>query len=144
MTQAQTGNQVKVHYTGRLDSGQVFDSSADREPLEFTLGQGQLIPGFEAAVTGMQVGDKKTVTIPAEDAYGPRQDDLLFSVERSQLPDTIQPEVGQQLQVNQEGQTALVTISELTDTTMTLDANHPLAGENLTFDLEVVEVAEVA
>ncbi len=141
MTQVQTGNQVKVHYTGRLDSGQVFDSSADREPLEFTLGQGQLIPGFEAAVTGMQVGDKKTVTIPAEDAYGPRQDDLLFSVERSQLPDTIQPEVGQQLQVNQEGQTAVVTISELTDTTMTLDANHPLAGENLTFDLEVVEVA---
>jgi peptidylprolyl isomerase len=141
MTQAQTGNQVKVHYTGRLDSGQVFDSSADREPLEFTLGQGQLIPGFETAVTGMQVGDKKTVTIPAEDAYGPRQDDLLFSVERSQLPDTIQPEVGQQLQVNQEGQTAVVTISELTDTTMTLDANHPLAGENLTFDLEVVEVA---
>ncbi|SMP78042.1 peptidylprolyl isomerase [Desulfonatronum zhilinae] len=141
MTQAQTGNQVKVHYTGRLDSGQVFDSSADREPLEFTLGQGQLIPGFEAAVTGMQAGDKKTVTIAAEDAYGPRQDDLLFSVERSQLPDTIQPEVGQQLQVNQEGQTAVVTISELTDTTMTLDANHPLAGENLTFDLEVVEVA---
>ncbi|WP_028572180.1 FKBP-type peptidyl-prolyl cis-trans isomerase [Desulfonatronum lacustre] len=141
MTQAQTGNQVKVHYTGRLDSGQVFDSSADREPLEFTLGQGQLIPGFEAAVTGMQVGDKKTVTIAAEDAYGPRQDDLLFSVERSQLPDTIQPEAGQQLQVNQEGQTAVVTISELTDTTMTLDANHPLAGENLTFDLEVVEVA---
>ncbi|TVQ95888.1 MAG: peptidylprolyl isomerase [Desulfovibrionales bacterium] len=141
MTQAQTGNQIKVHYTGRLDSGQVFDSSADREPLEFTLGQGQLIPGFEAAVTGMQVGDKKTVTIPAEDAYGPRQDDLLFSVERSQLPDHIQPEVGQQLQVNQEGQTAVVTISELTDTTMTLDANHPLAGENLTFDLEVVEVA---
>lgn len=141
MTQVQTGNQVKVHYTGRLDSGQVFDSSADREPLEFTLGQGQLIPGFEAAVTGMQVGDKKTVTIAAEDAYGPRQDDLLFSVERSQLPDHIQPEVGQQLQVNQEGQTAMVTISELTDTTMTLDANHPLAGENLTFDLEVVEVA---
>ncbi|WP_045222336.1 FKBP-type peptidyl-prolyl cis-trans isomerase [Desulfonatronum thioautotrophicum] len=141
MTQAQTGNQIKVHYTGRLDSGQVFDSSADREPLEFTLGQGQLIPGFEAAVTGMQAGDKKTVTIPAEDAYGPRQDELLFSVERSQLPDHIQPEVGQQLQVNQEGQTAVVTISELTDTTMTLDANHPLAGENLTFDLEVVEVA---
>lgn len=141
MTQAQTGNQVKVHYTGRLDSGQVFDSSADRDPLEFTLGQGQLIPGFEAAVTGMQVGDKKTVTISTEDAYGPRQDDLLFSVERSQLPDHIQPEVGQQLQVNQEGQTAVVTISELTDTTMTLDANHPLAGENLTFDLEVVEVA---
>lgn len=141
MTQAQTGNQVKVHYTGRLDSGEVFDSSADRDPLEFTLGQGQLIPGFEAAVTGMQAGDKKTVTIAAQDAYGPRQDDLLFSVERSQLPDHIQPEVGQQLQVNQEGQTAVVTISELTDTTMTLDANHPLAGENLTFDLEVVEVA---
>jgi len=141
MTQAQTGNHVKVHYTGRLDSGQVFDSSADREPLEFTLGQGQLIAGFEAAVTGMQPGDKKTVTIPAEDAYGTRQDDLLFSVERAQLPDHINPEVGQQLQVSQDGQSSVVTVSELTDTTITLDANHPLAGENLTFDLEVVEVA---
>ena len=141
MTQAQAGSQVKVHYTGRLDSGQVFDSSADREPLEFTMGQGQLIPGFESAVTGMQVGDKKTVTIAADEAYGPRQDELLFSVERAQLPDHIQPEVGQRLQVNQEGQTAVVTVTELTDSTITLDANHPLAGENLTFDLEVVEVA---
>ncbi|GAB6057430.1 FKBP-type peptidyl-prolyl cis-trans isomerase [Desulfonatronum parangueonense] len=141
MTQAQTGNNVKVHYTGRLDNGQVFDSSADRDPLEFTLGQGQLISGFEKAVTGMQVGDKKTVTIPAEDAYGTRQEELLFSVERAQLPDHIQPEVGQQLQVSQDGQATVVTVAELTDTTITLDANHPLAGENLTFDLEVVEVA---
>ncbi len=141
MTQAQTGTQVKVHYTGRLDNGQVFDSSAERDPLEFTLGQGQLIPGFETAVAGMQVGDKKTVTIAAEEAYGPRQDELLFSVEREQLPEHIQPEVGQQLQVSQEGQTTVVTVAELTDTTITLDANHPLAGENLTFELEVVEVA---
>jgi peptidylprolyl isomerase len=141
MTQAQTGNQVKVHYTGRLDNGQVFDSSAERDPLEFTLGQGQLIPGFETAVTGMQVGDTKTVTISAEDAYGNRQEDLLFTVDREQLPEHIQPEVGQQLQVSQEGQTTVVTISDLTDTQLTLDANHPLAGENLTFDLEMVEVA---
>lgn len=141
MTQAQTGNQVKVHYTGRLDSGHVFDSSADRDPLEFTLGQGQLIPGFEKAVTGMQVGDKKTVTIAAEDAYGSRQDDLLFSVDRAQLPEHIQPEVGQQLQVSQDGQATVVMVADLTDTTITLDANHPLAGQDLTFDLEVVEVA---
>lgn len=141
MTQAQNGSQVKIHYTGRLDNGQVFDSSQGRDPLEFTLGQGQLIPGFEAAVEGMQVGDKKTVTIPAEEAYGPRQDELLFAVDRAQLPDHIQPEMGQQLQVNQDGQTAVVTISDLTDTTITLDANHPLAGKNLTFDLEVMEVA---
>ncbi|SDB40550.1 FKBP-type peptidyl-prolyl cis-trans isomerase 2 [Desulfonatronum thiosulfatophilum] len=141
MTQAQTGNNVKVHYTGRLDNGQVFDSSAERDPLEFTLGQGQLIPGFEKAVSGMQVGDKKTVTIPAEDAYGTRQEELLFSVERTQLPDHIQPEVGQQLQVSQDGQATVVTVADLTDTTIVLDANHPLAGENLTFDLEVVEVA---
>lgn len=140
MTQAQTGSQVKVHYTGRLDNGQVFDSSAERDPLEFTLGQGQLIPGFETAVTGMQVGDSKTVTIPAEDAYGQRQDELLFTVDREQLPEHIQPEVGQQLQVSQEGQTTVVTISDLTDTQLTLDANHPLAGENLTFDLEMVDV----
>lgn len=141
MTKIQDGSQVKVHYTGRLDNGQVFDSSQDREPLEFTMGQGQLIPGFEVAVTGLQAGDKKTVTIAAEDAYGQRQDELLFAVDRAQLPDHIQPEVGQQLQVNQDGQTTVVTISDLTETTITLDANHPLAGENLTFDLEVVEVA---
>jgi FKBP-type peptidyl-prolyl cis-trans isomerase 2 len=141
MTRVQNGSQIKVHYTGRLDNGQVFDSSVERDPLDFTVGQGQLIPGFEAAVTGMQTGDKKTVTIAAEDAYGPRQDELLFSVDRSQLPDHIQPEVGQQLQVSQDGQTSVVTVAELTDTSITLDANHPLAGENLTFDLEVVEVA---
>ncbi len=141
MTQAQNGSQVKIHYTGRLDNGQVFDSSQDRDPLEFTMGQGQLIPGFEAAVQGMQAGEKKTVVIPAEEAYGPRQEELLFSVDRAQLPENIQPEVGQQLQVNQEGQTAVVTISELTESTITLDANHPLAGENLTFELEVMEVA---
>lgn len=140
MAQAQDGSQVKIHYTGRLDNGQVFDSSQERDPLEFTMGQGQLIPGFEAAVRGMQAGDKKTVTIPAKEAYGPRQEELLFAVDRAQLPDHIQPEVGQQLQVNQEGQTAVVTISELTDTTITLDANHPLAGENLTFELEVMEI----
>lgn len=140
MAQAQNDSQVKIHYTGRLDNGQVFDSSQERDPLEFTIGQGQLIPGFEAAVLGMQVGEKKTVTIPAKEAYGPRQEELLFAVDRAQLPDHIQPEVGQQLQVNQEGQTAMVTISELTDTTITLDANHPLAGENLTFELEVMEI----
>ncbi|HDQ41282.1 MAG TPA: peptidylprolyl isomerase [Desulfonatronum sp.] len=141
MTQATNGNQVKVHYTGRLDNGQVFDSSHGRDPLEFTMGQGQLIPGFEDAVTGMQAGDKKTVTIAAENAYGPRQEELLFSVDRAQLPEHIQPEVGQQLQVSQEGQTSVVTVAELTEKTITLDANHPLAGENLTFDLEVVDVA---
>lgn len=141
MTQVQNGSQVKIHYTGRLDSGKVFDSSEGRDPLEFTMGRGQLIPGFEAAVSGMRAGEKKTVTIPAHEAYGPRQDELYFSVDRAQLPGHIQPEVGQQLQVNQDGQTAVVTVAELTDTTITLDANHPLAGEDLTFDLEVVEVA---
>lgn len=141
MSQAQNGNQVKIHYTGRLDNGQVFDSSQGRDPLEFTMGRGELIPGFEAAVQGMQAGDKKTVTIPAEEAYGQRQENLLFAVDRSEMPEHIQPEVGQQLQVKQDGQTAVVTISELTDSTITLDANHPLAGENLTFDLEVMEIA---
>ena len=142
MSKAETGNTVKVHYTGRLNDDTQFDSSAGRDPLEFTLGTGQVIPGFEEAVTGMSIGDSKTVTIPAEQAYGPHHDDLILVVERSQIPAHINPEVGQQLEIHQQdGRAAAVVITEVTDESVSLDANHPLAGQDLIFDLELVEIA---
>lgn len=141
MAQAKSGDLVKVHYTGRLDDGSVFDSSKGREPLEFTLGGGQVIPGFDEAVTGMNPGDEKTITIPSDQAYGPRRDEMTVVVDPSQFPDNIQPEVGQQLQMSQNGQVAVVTVTDVSDEAVTLDANHPLAGRDLTFDLELVEIA---
>jgi peptidylprolyl isomerase len=142
MATAENGNKVKVHYTGRLDDDTQFDSSAGRDPLEFTLGTGQVIPGFEKAVSGMAIGDTKTVTIPADQAYGPHHADLILVVERSQIPPHINPEVGQQLEIHQQdGRAAAVVITEVTDESVSLDANHPLAGKDLIFDLELVEIA---
>ncbi|MFU8860446.1 MAG: FKBP-type peptidyl-prolyl cis-trans isomerase [Cyclonatronaceae bacterium] len=141
MSKAKNGDTVKVHYTGKLNDGSVFDSSENREPLEFQLGSGQLIPGFEKAVTGMTVGESTSVTIPANEAYGEVNDELILSVEKNRLPADIQPEVGMQLQVQQpNGQPVPVVISDVTDEHVKLDANHPLAGKELTFDIEVVEI----
>lgn len=140
MQKATKGTTVQVHYTGKLGDGSVFDSSRGRDPLEFTVGSGQVIAGFDNAVDGMATGDSKTVTIPANDAYGERREDLLITVDRSQFPDTIEPEVGQQLQMTQEGQVAVVTVADVSEANVTLDANHPLAGKDLIFDLELVEV----
>jgi len=141
MAQAKQGDSVKVHYTGKLDDGTVFDSSAGREPLEFTVGGGQVIPGFDQAVDGMAIGDKKTVRIEAEQAYGPHNPQMTLQVPRGDLPDDLVPEPGMQLQATQEGGHSLVvTITEVTDEQVTLDANHPLAGKALTFDLELVAV----
>jgi len=135
------GDTVKVHYTGRLQDGTVFDTSVGSEPLEFTLGQGQTIPGFEQAVAGMQVGDNKTVTIPVNKAYGPRRDDLILEVSRVELPEDLEPNVGMQLQSIQPDGSALVfTITEVSDTTIKVDGNHPLAGQDLKFDIELVEI----
>lgn len=132
---------MKVHYTGKLDDGTVFDSSRDREPLEFTLGGGQVIPGFEEAVRDMEEGEETTVTIPPEEAYGQRQDQAVIEVAREQLPDEIKPEVGMQLEVLSAGGGSFpARITEMNDRTITLDANHPLAGERLTFEIELVEV----
>jgi FKBP-type peptidyl-prolyl cis-trans isomerase 2 len=139
--QAKTGDTVKVHYTGRLQDGTVFDTSVGSEPLEFTLGQGQVIPGFEQAVIGMQVGESKTVTIPVDQAYGPRRDDMILEVNRDELPDDLEPEVGMQLQMNHgDGGIVIVTITEVSETTIKVDANHPLAGQDLVFDIELVEI----
>lgn len=134
--QAEDGNTVSVHYTGTLADGTVFDTSVGREPLEFTIGEGNMLPGFEQAVKGMRVGESKTVTIPSEEAYGLPRDDLVAVLERSQLPEDLDPEVGQQL-ING---TTIVTVIAVSETTITIDANHPLAGKDLTFEIELVEI----
>ncbi|MEX2527142.1 MAG: peptidylprolyl isomerase [Gemmatimonadota bacterium] len=142
MAKAVEGNTVRVHYTGTLQDGTVFDTSRKREPIEFTLGGGQVIPGFDEAVSGMTVGEKETATIPADQAYGPRQDELVLTVPRSNLPDGLSPEPGDQLQMTtQDGQAVPVKVAEVQDDAVILDANHPLAGEDLTFELELVEIA---
>ena len=138
---AQTGDTVSVHYTGRLENGTVFDSSEGKDPLEFTLGQGQVIPGFERGVLGMAPGHSKTLQIPAEDAYGPRQPELVFEVDRDELPAELELEVGMQIQGGQpDGGIARYTVVDITDTTVSLDANHFLAGQDLIFDIEVVGI----
>ncbi|MAF85055.1 MAG: peptidylprolyl isomerase [Dehalococcoidales bacterium] len=138
---AKDGDTVKVHYTGTLEDGTTFDTSVGREPLEFTLGEGRVIPGFEEAVKGMQVGQSKTVTIPPERAYGLRLDDLVLVIEREQLPENLDPEVGQQLQMQQaDARTTVVVVTDVSETTITVDANHPLAGKGLTFEIELVEI----
>lgn len=140
MEQAKQGDTVRVHYTGTLDDGQEFDSSRGLDPLTFTLGTGSVIPGFDDAVTGMAVGDEKRVTIPAEDAYGPRRDELTLALPRAELPPDLELEEGTQLRMEQGEQSLVVTVRALDDETVTLDANHPLAGEALTFDLRLVEI----
>ena len=140
MAQAKQGDTVRVHYTGTLEDGQEFDSSRGLEPLTFTLGGGSVIQGFDDAVTGMSVGDEKRVTIPADDAYGPRRDELTLQLPRTELPPDLALEEGSQLRMEQDDQSIVVTVRQLDDTTVTLDANHPLAGESLTFDLRLVEI----
>lgn len=141
MTGAQQGDTVKVHYTGKLEDGSVFDSSIQRDPLEFTIGEGQIIPGFEKAVVGMEAGQNKTVQIESAEAYGPRYEEMVQIVERTQIPDNISLEVGAQLQANHpQGGPIILTVTDLTDAEVTLDANHPLAGKDLTFEIELVEM----
>lgn len=141
MAQAKQGDTVSIHYTGRLDDGTVFDTSEDRDPLEFTLGEGKVIPGFESAVQGMEEGESKTTKIPSDEAYGERRDDLVLTVAREQLPNDLDPEVGQRLEMRAgDGQTFPVVISEVEGDTVEVDANHPLAGKDLTFDIELVAV----
>ncbi|AKP52741.1 FKBP-type peptidyl-prolyl cis-trans isomerase [Cyclobacterium amurskyense] len=141
MSVATKGNTVKVHYTGKLKDGTIFDSSQDREPLEFVLGDGKMIKGFDVAVEGMKVGDDKSVTIPTDDAYGPKREDMMLDVPLDQVPAEIKPEVGMDLSIqNQQGQPTPVKVVHIDDTKITLDANHPLAGEDLVFEIKLVEV----
>jgi peptidylprolyl isomerase len=149
MAQAKQGDKVTVHYTGRLATGEVFDSSECKEegcgcesgPMEFTIGEGQVIPGFEKGVIGMSPGDEKTVVIPVEEAYGDRVEEMVAVVDRKEIPSDIQLEVGLSLEVTQENGAAFpVLITDVTDDSVTLDANHPLAGKELTFDLKLVKI----
>ena len=141
MSNVKKGDTVKVHYTGTLQDGSVFDSSRNREPLEFKIGSGSLIPGFEKAVLGLSIGESTKVDIPSGEAYGEVRDEMIISVEREKLPADIDPQVGMQLQVQQpNGQAMPVVISEVNDTHITIDANHPLAGRDLTFEIELLEV----
>lgn len=142
MSQAKKGDSVKIHYKGTLEDGSVFDSSEGREPLGFTIGSGQVIPGFEEAVMGMSVGDSKNVTIPADKAYGERKKELVMPIPRTQIPADINPEVGQRLQMSgPNGEPVIVSVAEVTDDAIMLDANPPLAGLDLTFDIEMVAIA---
>ena len=143
MSIAQKGDTVKVHYTGKLEDGTVFDSSHNRnEPIEFTLGQQNMIAGFERAVEGMSVGDTKTAEIPANEAYGTKKEDMIIQVPKAEIPANIKPEVGQQLAMQgNDGQQIPVTVTEINDGGITLDANHPLAGKDLIFELELVQIA---
>jgi FKBP-type peptidyl-prolyl cis-trans isomerase 2 len=142
MSEVKNGDTVKIHYTGKLKDGSVFDSSEGREPLSFTVGGKMVVPGFENGVMGMKSGDKKTISISPEEAYGERRDDQVNVVERKELPDDMAPEVGMALQATgQDGSVIPVVITEVTEKTVTVDANHPLAGKELIFDLELVEKA---
>ncbi|MCS7081414.1 MAG: peptidylprolyl isomerase [Bacteroidetes bacterium] len=137
---AQLGDRVRVHYTGTLQDGSIFDSSLGGPPLEFLLGAQEVIPGFERAVLGMAVGERKRVTIPAEEGYGPYDEDLIYHVPRSQVPPDLQVYPGQQLQLQAQTQSFLVTVLEVTDQYVVLDANHPLAGQELTFEIELLAI----
>jgi peptidylprolyl isomerase len=142
MTAAKNGDSVKIHYTGTLEDGTTFDSSAGHDPLEFTIGSGQVIVGFDEAVTGMKTGDTKNVTIPADKAYGQRNEEMVITAPRDQVPKEINPEVGQQLQMaGPDNQPIVVQITEVTDEHILLDANPPLAGKDLIFDIELVAIA---
>lgn len=141
MSQAKAGDKVRIHYTGKLDDGTQFDSSEGRDPLEFELGAGNVIPGFDEAVDGMAVGENKSVSIQPEKAYGPRHDQLVQQVPKSALPEEIEPAVGMQLQTQTpDGQPMPLIVTEVSDDEITVDGNHPLAGQALNFDIELVEI----
>ncbi len=141
MKQVGTGDKVKVHYKGSFDDGSVFDSSLNCDPLEFTIGEGQVIPGFEEAVTGMSIGETKTARITPDKAYGPSHEEMIVIFERKQLPADLQPVAGQMLQFRRnDGSVIEVKVSDVSDTSVTFDGNHPLAGKDLIFEIQLLEI----
>ncbi len=140
MAQAKKGDTVQVHYKGTLDDGSQFDSSEGRDPLEFTVGAGQVIPGFDNAIDGMATGESKTVKIPCADAYGEHEPERVLQVERAQLPDGLDPKVGDGLEMNNGQHSIPVVVTAVDDASITIDGNHPLAGKDLTFHLELVAI----
>lgn len=142
MREVRNGDTIKVHYRGRLEDGTVFDSSEGRDPLQFEVGSGMVIPGFDKGVLGMTVGQKKTINIPVDEAYGPVQEEMYMEFPINRFPEDMKPEVGMSLNMsNGSGQAIPVVIAEVQDEVVILDANHPLAGEDLTFDLDLVDIA---
>ena len=141
MAQAKEGDKVKVHYKGTLNNGDEFDSSEGGDPIAFTVGSGEVIPGFDKAVVGMSVGESSDIKIPVDEAYGPRRDELVLTVEREMMPPDLKPAVGDGLVLEQNEQKMEVMVTEVTDKQVTMDANHPLAGEELNFTIELVEIS---
>lgn len=141
MKKVKTNDTVRVHYTGKLEDGDIFDSSVSREPLEFIVGAGQLIPGFETGIVGMSKDESRTVKIPFMEAYGPVNDDLFYDVNKDRLPDDLQPKPGMKLvSQNQDGQEMVVTVMSVDDKTVKINANHPFAGKDLEFEITVVDI----
>ena len=141
MNKVKNGDRVKIHYTGTLKDGEIFDTSRERQPLEFIIGNREMMPGLETRVIGMEAGEKKSIEVPPEEAFGPRQEELVVEVKKSNLPDHIEPCLGQKLQMQDaNGNHIELAITEIKEESITLDANHPLAGHTLFFDLELVEI----
>ena len=141
MAQAKHSDTVKVHYTGKLEDDTVFDTSVNRDPLQFTIGKGQVIPGFEQAVVGMNPDESKTTKVPVDQAYGPHRKEMVLEVDRKQFPADLKPEVGQEYQIPQaQGRPTVVTITDVSESKIVLDANHPLAGKDLIFDVQLLEI----
>jgi FKBP-type peptidyl-prolyl cis-trans isomerase 2 len=141
MSEVKKGDKVKVHYTGKLTDETIFDSSREREPIEFTVGAGQMIEGFDNAVVGMKIGDTKVVEIPSDKAYGPKREEAIITINKNQLGEGLDPQVGMQLEATQaDGRKQILVIQEVKGEEIVLDGNHPLAGKELIFDIEVVEV----
>jgi len=142
MAQAKLGDNVKVHYTGKLDDDIIFQTSIGRKPLEFTIGDERIIPAFEQAIVGMSPGESKNIKVSAEEAFGPYREELVQAVDRSRFPADLEPEVGQRLNMSGDAErTVEVTVIDFSESSVTLDANHPLAGEDLAFDIELIEIA---
>lgn len=141
MSQVKQNDKVKVHYTGKLANGEVFDSSLERDPMEFEVGKGQLIPGFENGVIDMKVNEKKTITVPSDEAYGEPRKELVQEVPKDRLPEDIKPEVGMGLvSTTPQGQEIQLVVKEVKDEAIVVDGNHPLAGQDLTFEVEVIDI----
>ena len=141
MSKVKNGDTVKIHYTGKLEDGQLFDTSRERQPLEFTVGNGEIMPGLENRIIGMEAGDIKSIEVPPEEAFGTRREELVVEIMKSNLPDHIEPNLGQRLRMRDKNGNAIdVAITEIKEETITLDANHPLVGHTLCFDLELVEI----
>ncbi len=142
MAQAQYGDEVKVHYTGKLEDGTVFDTSTNRSPLQFAIGDGQIIPGLEKAILGMNLGESNTIKVPMDEAYGPRREEMILVLDRNEFPVHMKPEVGQLVEMRHlDGRRMRVTVTDVSESRVTLDANHPLAGKDLTFDIQLLEIA---